>query len=70
MGVLSDEQVEEHARSMTAVECLVPRGGILAMRPLLIHSSTKISVARARRVLHIEYSDSLSIGDGIELAAA
>jgi hypothetical protein len=70
VGVLTDEQVLEYARSNPAAECLSPRGGVIAMKPLLIHSSTKSISARSRRVLHIEYSDALDLGHGIHLAVA
>ena len=38
------------------------------MRPLLVHASSKAESNRRRRVLHIEYADSLDIGAGLELA--
>ena len=57
LGVLSDEEVAEIARSSSTVDCLVPRGGVLAMRPLLIHSSSRIVKPGSRRVLHIEYAE-------------
>jgi len=41
LGVLSDEVIHQLAAQVSAVDCLVPRGGVLAMRPLLIHSSSK-----------------------------
>jgi len=69
-GVLSDEDILALARHETAVDCIVPRGGVLAMRPLLIHSSSKSKGDLPRRVLHIEYADSLDLGDGIRLAIA
>ncbi len=34
------------------IECLVPKGGVLVMRPLLLHSSSKAKVPVRRRVLH------------------
>ncbi len=67
-GVLEDEQVFELSRTGTIKECLVPRGGIVAMRPLLVHASSKAKTDKPRRVLHIEYADSLEMGDGIRLA--
>lgn len=70
LGVLSDDEVSDYAQRHEAVDCPVPRGGVLAMRPLLIHSSTRIEIPAPRRVLHIEYADSLRFGDGIELATA
>ena len=69
-GVLSDEQVLSIARRQECVGCHVSRGGVLAMRPLLIHSSSKARADAPRRVLHIEYADSLTLGEGIRLAVA
>jgi hypothetical protein len=43
---------------------------VLAMRPLLIHSSSKARAPEPRRVLHIEYADSLDLAEGIRLAVA
>jgi ectoine hydroxylase-related dioxygenase (phytanoyl-CoA dioxygenase family) len=61
LGVLHDEKVSELATKMRSAECLVPVGGILAMRPLLIHASSKSRSDAERRVLHIEYAASPSI---------
>lgn len=69
-GVLSDEQVFSIARRQEHVACTVSRGGVLAMRPLLIHSSSKARADASRRVLHIEYADSLSLAEGVRLAVA
>jgi ectoine hydroxylase-related dioxygenase (phytanoyl-CoA dioxygenase family) len=67
-GVLSDEKVAEFVSANDEVECCVPQGGVIAMRPLIIHSSSKVRSARPRRVLHIEYADSLQLAEGIRLA--
>ena len=40
------------------------------MSPLLIHSSSKARVEARRRVLHIEYADSLMLGENNRLAIA
>lgn len=40
------------------------------MRPLLVHGSSKAETDRRRRVLHIEYADSLDMGAGLDLAIA
>jgi ectoine hydroxylase-related dioxygenase (phytanoyl-CoA dioxygenase family) len=69
-GVLSDDSVAEIAATNQHVECPVPRGGVIAMRPLLIHASSKAISNAPRRVLHIEYVDSLEIEPGIRLAIA
>lgn len=74
-GILTDREVIEYARTHDHVNCLVQRGGVLAMRPLLIHSSSKASssearIAHPRRVLHVEYADALDLQPGIRLAVA
>src|SRR5262249_50557598 len=38
-GVLSDQTVLEWAAANEPVECCVPQGGVLVMRPLILHSS-------------------------------
>ncbi|MDQ3814133.1 MAG: phytanoyl-CoA dioxygenase family protein [Armatimonadota bacterium] len=70
LGVLEDDAVPVVVRERGFTECLVPRGGVLAMRPLLIHASSKARTQAPRRVLHIEYADSLQLAPGIELVAA
>jgi ectoine hydroxylase-related dioxygenase (phytanoyl-CoA dioxygenase family) len=69
-GVLTDAQVLDHARANTPAECLVPRGGALAMSPMIIQSSSKARTESPRRVLHIEYADSLDLAAGVRLAVA
>ena len=69
-GVLTDKEVFRYVRDHQHVECLLPEGGVLAMRPLLIHSSSKAHASTLRRVLHIEYADALDLEAGIRLAVA
>jgi ectoine hydroxylase-related dioxygenase (phytanoyl-CoA dioxygenase family) len=69
-GVLTDEEVFRAAKAQPHRECLVPRGGVLAMRPLLVHSSSKARADAPRRVLHFEYADSLDLSEGVRLAVA
>jgi ectoine hydroxylase-related dioxygenase (phytanoyl-CoA dioxygenase family) len=70
LGVLTDEEMAKLVKSAPPVDCLVPIGGVLVMRPLHVHSSSKSISPQPRRVLHIEYTDSLHLGSGIELAIA
>jgi hypothetical protein len=70
MGVLSDAEIGQFAREITPVDCIVPAGGLVAMRPLLIHASSKAESNRRRRVLHIEYADSFRMADNLKLAIA
>jgi ectoine hydroxylase-related dioxygenase (phytanoyl-CoA dioxygenase family) len=37
--------------------CSVPKGGIMLMRPLLLHSSSRTTTNSQRRVIHIELSN-------------
>lgn len=67
-GVLTDPEVAVLARRAAAVTCLVPSGGVLVMSPLLIHASSKARDDAPRRVLHVEYVDSLRPAPGVELA--
>jgi hypothetical protein len=69
-GVLSDEAVHRLAQEHSQVECLAARGDVLAMRPLLVHASSKARSDAPRRVLHIEYAASLHLEQGLELAIA
>jgi ectoine hydroxylase-related dioxygenase (phytanoyl-CoA dioxygenase family) len=70
LGVLSDEAVHQLAAKTPAVDCLVSSGGVLAMRPLLIHSSSKSQASMPRRVLHLEFAASRFIAGSLELAVA
>jgi ectoine hydroxylase-related dioxygenase (phytanoyl-CoA dioxygenase family) len=69
-GVLSEPAIDRFVREVSPVDCLVSRGGIIAMRPLLLHASSKAITDRPRRVLHIEYADSLDMPDGFEITLA
>jgi ectoine hydroxylase-related dioxygenase (phytanoyl-CoA dioxygenase family) len=40
----------------TEVDCEVPRGGAMIMKPLLLHSSGRTLNNKRRRVIHIEFS--------------
>src|SRR5207244_13446975 len=70
LGVLSDEELHDLSTRVAAIDCLVPRSGVLAMRPLIVHASSKSQSHAPRRVLHIEYAASACIADGLELTIA
>lgn len=69
-GVLTDEAIHDLSIQIPAVDCPVPKGGVLAMRPLIVHASSKSQSESPRRVLHIEYAETQMIADGLELALA
>jgi len=69
LGVLNDEQIRSRARSIDGVVCTVGRGGVVVMRPLLIHASSKATSESSRRVLHLEYAATGTFG-ALKLRAA
>ncbi len=68
-GVLTDDATHELAGKTRPIECTVPRGGVLIMRPLLVHASSKSQAPAPRRVLHIEYAAGPTLA-GFRLAVA
>jgi ectoine hydroxylase-related dioxygenase (phytanoyl-CoA dioxygenase family) len=54
-GRMTGEQISKWDKS-EAVACLVPRGGALLMRPLILHASSACQLPKGRRVIHLEYS--------------
>jgi phytanoyl-CoA dioxygenase PhyH len=67
-GVFSDEQIAQLASSTTPVDCTAASGGVVAMRPLTVHASSKSTDDRPRRVLHIEYASTLRLASHVELS--
>ncbi len=41
----------------TATTCNVPKGGIMIMKPLLLHASNRTTSHSKRRVIHLEFSN-------------
>jgi ectoine hydroxylase-related dioxygenase (phytanoyl-CoA dioxygenase family) len=68
-GVLTDDTIHELSLQIAPIDCSVGRGGIVLMRPLLVHASSKSRSEKSRRVLHIEYASATNF-DGLELAKA
>jgi ectoine hydroxylase-related dioxygenase (phytanoyl-CoA dioxygenase family) len=67
-GVLTHDEIQRTAAVVTPVACVASAGGVVAMRPLVVHASSKASDGRPRRVLHIEYAASVQLDAGLELA--
>jgi ectoine hydroxylase-related dioxygenase (phytanoyl-CoA dioxygenase family) len=68
LGIVGDAFLSDGAHHNLAVSCLVTRGGIIVMRPLLVHCSSKALTTAPRRVLHVEYASCASLGNNLELA--
>jgi hypothetical protein len=69
MGVLNDEQIHALSQRLEPVACTLARGGVLAMRPLLVHASSKVVTVAPRRVIHFEYAASAVLAHGLRLRA-
>jgi ectoine hydroxylase-related dioxygenase (phytanoyl-CoA dioxygenase family) len=69
-GVLSDQEVEAIVSNATPINCLVSKGGVILMRPLIIHASSKSQSNVPRRVLHIEYAIEEAVPPPLQLATA
>jgi hypothetical protein len=67
-GLLDDAAVERLAREVSPVRCTVGAGGVVVMRPLVLHASSKSTSGARRRVVHIEYAATARFGPGLDLA--
>jgi hypothetical protein len=67
-GVLSDSEFQKRASTSQGVERTVAGGGVIAVRPLIIHASSKAENDSPRRVLHIEYASRIEISNALRLA--
>lgn len=55
-GILDAAAIARLVAATPAVECHVPAGGALLMRPLLLHASSRAAVPGHRRVVHLEFA--------------
>ncbi|QOV92377.1 phytanoyl-CoA dioxygenase family protein [Humisphaera borealis] len=55
-GTLSPEQIEDWRSRVMPVSCVLPAGGAVLMRPLILHASSPATEPGHRRVVHIEWS--------------
>ena len=57
-GRLSASAIDAWRLEHSAIDCVVPRGGILAFFPLLLHASSASQRPQHRRVIHLEFAAS------------
>jgi ectoine hydroxylase-related dioxygenase (phytanoyl-CoA dioxygenase family) len=62
-GKLNNSEIERWKQS-SVISCNFEAGGILLMRPLLLHASSIATVPSHRRVIHLEYA-SLPLPSGL-----
>ncbi|HUD73373.1 MAG TPA: phytanoyl-CoA dioxygenase family protein, partial [Dongiaceae bacterium] len=55
-GQIAGHSVRAARERYPEVSCAVARGGILALRPLLVHASLSAQTAARSRVLHLEFA--------------
>jgi ectoine hydroxylase-related dioxygenase (phytanoyl-CoA dioxygenase family) len=67
-GVLRDDEIARVSRQVPPIECVTRAGGVVVMRPLLVHGSSKSRDTHPRRVLHLEYASTLTLELDLELA--
>jgi Phytanoyl-CoA dioxygenase (PhyH) len=60
---LGSDAIRQWRERVDAVPCLVPRGGIVLMRPLLLHASSPARCPAHRRVIHLEFAAESLPGD-------
>ncbi|MBX2852150.1 MAG: phytanoyl-CoA dioxygenase family protein [Phycisphaeraceae bacterium] len=56
-GRLNPDETIEAKELFGEQVCLVPRGGLLLMRPLCLHASSTAKSPKHRRVIHIEFAN-------------
>ncbi len=54
-GIYRPETIDWNVETETI--CTVKKGGIMLMKPLLLHGSNRTTSGKKRRVIHIEFSD-------------
>ncbi|MTB52686.1 phytanoyl-CoA dioxygenase family protein [Lewinella sp. W8] len=60
-------QIKDWMKTREGVEriCEVQRGGILVMKPLILHASRRTENHKSRRVIHVEFTDQ-ELPDGLQ----
>lgn len=69
-GVFTDAELQELDSRIAAIACLADKGGVVAMRPLIAHASSKSQSPLPRRVLHLEYAAISEFENELHLATA
>ena len=69
-GVLTDAELQGLDSEIDSVSCTMKKGGVVAMRPLIAHASSKSQSLEPRRVLHIEYAAISEFENQLRLATA
>jgi len=68
-GKLPPAAIADRQKSTPEVVCVLPAGGVLLMKPLLLHASSAALEPRHRRVVHLEFAAEKLPG-GLEWSAS
>jgi ectoine hydroxylase-related dioxygenase (phytanoyl-CoA dioxygenase family) len=55
-GKLNDMEIDLWKQLSSGISCNLEPGGVLLMRPLLLHASSMATISSHRRVIHLEYA--------------
>ena len=64
-GRLTAEEIEHQQALIPPVTCSVDRGGVILMKPMLLHAASAASRPFHRRIIHIEYA-SCELAGGLQ----
>jgi ectoine hydroxylase-related dioxygenase (phytanoyl-CoA dioxygenase family) len=64
-GKLTEIEIDRWKQLSSCISCNLEPGGVLLMRPLLLHASSMATIPSHRRVIHLEYA-SHSLPSGLE----
>ena len=56
LGRLDAAGIESAGKATPSVSCAADRGSVLAMRPLVLHASSRAQAPAHRRVIHLEFA--------------
>jgi ectoine hydroxylase-related dioxygenase (phytanoyl-CoA dioxygenase family) len=59
MGKIQERRIAPFVAERTVTVCESAQGGVLVMRPLLLHASSAATIPGHRRVIHFDYADCL-----------
>jgi Phytanoyl-CoA dioxygenase (PhyH) len=67
LGVLDDAELSRLVCQRAALDCVVPRGGVLALKPLLVHAPGEHPSPVPPRMLVIDYATPALLAEGLAL---
>jgi ectoine hydroxylase-related dioxygenase (phytanoyl-CoA dioxygenase family) len=66
-GIMQESEIDAASCERDCQSCAVPAGGVLLMKPLILHASKKASAPKHRRIVHLEFA-SRALPGGLQWA--